>query len=122
MVRAEPGPGPRLTVHLDADTFKTVVSNTPLISIDLVIENSRNELLLGLRNNRPAKDYWFVPGGRIRKGESLDAAFTRITQAELGRIFSRTDARMLGAFEHFYDDSVFGESPGTHYAAWSSMR
>ena len=56
----------------------------PLISIDLLVQNEHGEYLLGLRNNRPAQGYWFVPGGRVLKNETLDGAFKRLTFEELG--------------------------------------
>lgn len=52
---------------LDTDIFATVVHCAPLISIDLLVQNAQGEYLLGLRNNRPAQGYWFVPGGRVKK-------------------------------------------------------
>jgi colanic acid biosynthesis protein WcaH len=100
---------------LDATSFKTVVAATPLISIDLLVENEQGEYLLGLRNNRPAQGYWFVPGGRVLKNETLDAAFRRLTREELGNGLERSQAGFKGLYEHFYDDSVFGDRPGTHY-------
>jgi len=51
-------------MFLSQEDFATVVRSTPLISIDLVVENERGEFLLGQRTNRPAQGYWFVPGGR----------------------------------------------------------
>lgn len=102
-------------MFLDPDTFRTVVDSTPLVSIDLVVEISGGEILLGQRVNRPAEGMWFVPGGRIMKGESLDAAFRRIASEELGVDVERGEAGWLGIYEHFYDDSVFGDKPGTHY-------
>lgn len=104
-----------LSVHLPVDVFQIVVASTPLISIDLVVENTDGEILLGLRNNRPAQGHWFVPGGRILKNESLDAAFARLVTDELGVEANRTSAGFLGVYEHLYSDSVFGESPDTHY-------
>ncbi|AUG07286.1 GDP-mannose mannosyl hydrolase [Pseudomonas sp. S09G 359] len=107
---------------LDSPTFTTVVASTPLVAIDLVVTNSRGDALLGLRVNRPAYGFWFVPGGRIQKNERLDSAFRRITHDELGRSFERAQARLLGVFEHFYDDSVFanaGSGPDTHYVVLS---
>ena len=103
---------------LDVATFKTVVDSTPLVSIDLVVQDLAGNVLLGLRKNRPAQGFWFVPGGRIRKGESLDAAFARISRVELGLEIERGSAYFLGVYEHFYEDSVFGVSPQhptTHY-------
>ena len=103
---------------LSNDLFRSVVASTPLVSIDLVVLNAKGECLLGQRLNRPAKGSWFVPGGRILKNETMDNAFKRLTQEELGRSFHRSDARLLGAYEHFYADSVFGaneQAPDTHY-------
>ena len=103
---------------LSDDLFRTVVASTPLISMDLVVQNSQGEILLGQRHNRPAQGVWFVPGGRILKNETMDVAFSRLTRDELGKAFQRSEARMLGAYEHFYTNSVFGDSgnsPDTHY-------
>jgi len=100
---------------LDATTFESVVASTPLISIDLLVENVRGEYLLGLRKNRPAQGHWFVPGGRVQKNESLDAAFKRLTRQELGVEWKRSQAIFKGVYEHFYNDSVFGVKPTTHY-------
>lgn len=105
-------------MFLDSKTFKTVVASTPLVSIDLLVQDSEGRLLLGHRTNRPAQGYWFAPGGRILKNESLDQAFNRISETELGKSFERTDARLLGIYEHFYRDSSFGvegNAPDTHY-------
>jgi colanic acid biosynthesis protein WcaH len=100
---------------LSPDCFKNIVENTPLISVDLVVRNISGEVLLGQRLNRPAKGFWFVPGGRILKNETLADAFLRLTKAELGQAFEITSARYLGLYEHFYTDSVFGVQPDTHY-------
>ena len=97
---------------LDADRFRTVVAATPLVSIDLIVRRADGAILLGERLNRPAQGCWFVPGGRIRKNESLDG-LSRLSEGELGRVFSRDRARLLGVYEHFYRDSVFGEQPDT---------
>ncbi|WP_019612435.1 GDP-mannose mannosyl hydrolase [Thioalkalivibrio sp. AKL7] len=102
---------------LSENTFRDVLGAAPLVSIDLVIGNADGELLLGLRNNRPAQGLWFVPGGRVQRGESLDAAFARVSREELGLAISRGEARLLGAYDHLYDDDVFGAGIGTHYVA-----
>ena len=105
---------------LDRDTFKTIVDKTPLISIDLVVRNSAGEVLLGQRLNKPAQGFWFVPGGRILKDESIANAFKRLTLNELGITIDIKDARYLGLYEHFYPDSIFSDdtiqsSVSTHY-------
>lgn len=104
-------------MFLDKSTFTTVIDSTPLVSIDLVVLDNVGNALLGKRLNRPAQGYWFVPGGRITKNESLASAFKRLTLDELGETFSITDAELLGLYDHFYDDYVFGKEVSTHYVA-----
>ena len=103
---------------LDKSTFKTIVDTTPLVSIDLLVRDSEGKILVGKRVNRPAQGYWFVPGGRILKNETIAQAFSRLTEVELGIRLEVLAARYLGLYEHFYDDSIFtddDDSVSTHY-------
>lgn len=101
---------------LNPQDFLNVVKNTPLVSIDLVVCSPQRRILMGKRINRPAAGYWFVPGGRIYKNESLPEAFRRISAAELGTACDLADAELLGAFTHRYDDNFAGAPDiGTHY-------
>lgn len=100
---------------LDTTTFKSVLENAPLFSIDLVLMNPEQEVLLGYRKNPPAQGHWFVPGGRVFKNEALQDAFKRICLDELALGFSMSDGIPLGIYDHFYDDSIFGEGTSTHY-------
>ena len=105
-----------MTQRLDTELFKSVVANTPLISVDLIVRNPQGQMLLGQRVNRPAQGYWFVPGGRVRKNERLADAFTRLVHEELGLTsYSMQDAQFLGPFEHFYTDNFSGDDFSTHY-------
>ena len=49
---------PRFLSHAELDT---VIRRAPLIAIDLIIRDARDEVLLGLRKNEPAKGcfVWF---------------------------------------------------------------
>lgn len=100
---------------LSVDDFRQVVKNAPLFSIDLVVLNEKREMLVGLRKNEPASGFWFVPGGRMYKGETIVEAFRRITEAELGNSFEREHFIMLGLYDHFYENSCFDELVSTHY-------
>ncbi len=101
---------------MDDHQFLAIIDATPLVSIDLVIINNRDEVLLGRRTNRPARGWWFVPGGRIRKNEQLVDAFIRIARSELGISAELTEATLLGAFDHIYDDNYLGKAGiNTHY-------
>ena len=79
----------------------TVIRLAPLIAIDFIIHNARDEVLLGLRNNEPARDWYFVPAGMILKNERLADAFSRLLKTETNYAASIDDARLIGAFEQF---------------------
>ncbi len=101
---------------LSAADFSTVIRSTPLVSIDLILARPDGSVLVGRRQNEPAKDVWFVPGGRIRKDERLDDAFRRLIRAETGLEGERADARLLGVYEHLYETNALNEAGfGTHY-------
>lgn len=101
-----------MLVHED---FKHLVRNAPLFSIDLVILNEREKILVGQRKNAPAKGYWFVPGGRVFKNESKDKAIKRISKSEVGYEFCLKQLKLLGIYDHFYHDSFYDSSISTHY-------
>lgn len=102
-------------MFLRHEDFASVVRFTSLIAIDLIVENTRGEFLLGQRTNRPARGYWFVPGGRVQKDESLEIAFARLTQTELGLRLPLDKGEFYGVWQHFYDDNFSGEDFSTHY-------
>lgn len=73
-------------------------------------------MLFGLRNNAPARNFWFTAGGRIRKNEALGVAKVRIASEELGLPASVWErAILMGAWDHFYPDSAFDANISTHY-------
>ncbi|WP_322048499.1 GDP-mannose mannosyl hydrolase [Paraburkholderia sp. J67] len=102
---------------LDEGDFLAAVRLAPLVAIDLIVTDDAGRVLVGFRRNRPARGSWFVPGGRIRKNETLDAAFTRIVEAELGLAeVARRQASFYGLYEHHYPDNFAGrEGVPTHY-------
>lgn len=91
--------------------WKEIVANSPLVSVDLVVQHAEG-VVLGKRKNQPAKGEWFVPGGVVRKGETLTDAVQRVAREELGTAV--TIRTQLGAYEHRYDTSEF-EGVSKHY-------
>lgn len=102
-------------MYLKKEDFRGLVQHGVLFSIDLVVLDAQNRILVGERINRPAQGYWFVPGGRVYKNEALMKAFERICLDELGQVFYYPETTPLGLYDHFYNDSVFGEDISTHY-------
>ena len=101
----------------DRERFVELIRALPLVSVDLVLVRDGREVLLGLRNNRPAQGWWFVPGGRILKNEKRADALTRVAARELGIAdIHALKPTFLGPFEHFYADCFAGDNGvSTHY-------
>lgn len=102
--------------RLSTQDFAQIVRLTPLVAIDLILQDPEGHILLGLRNNEPAKGCYFVPGGIVFKNETIANAFARILKAETGLEIPFSDARLLGAYEHIYANNRLNEPGyGTHY-------
>lgn len=102
--------------RLSAAAFADLIRHGPLVAIDLLVRRPDGRILLGWRENRPAQHWWFAPGGRVRKNERWAAAFRRVAVAEFGGPRELSEARMLGVYEHFYEDNALGLPDfGTHY-------
>jgi colanic acid biosynthesis protein WcaH len=108
----------KLPRFLPDSDFAFIVRNAPLVSVDIIVKDPQQRALLGRRVNEPAKGNYFVPGGAIRKNETIRSAFVRILKAETGLETSIDKARFVGVFEHFYDTNRFEDRQyGTHYVA-----
>lgn len=108
---------------LPPDQFALVVERAPLVAIDLILGDQDNRYLLGLRQNEPARNNWFVPGCCILKNETLEQALNRLMAEELGIDLQLALARgqvgqigFRGVFEHFYPTNFTRRGEfGTHY-------
>ena len=103
-------------MKLKEDDFKFIVKSTILVAIDLIIKNKNDEILLGFRKDRPAKNFWFVPGGRIFKNEEPSNSINRILRDEVGLDNISLKVTFDGIYEHNYPDNYWGETGfNTHY-------
>lgn len=87
--------------------YINVIRYSTLVSTDLLLEYD-GAIFMGIRNNQPAKHYWFNPGVRLYKGETPKQGITRIFRTELGlnepihELFRNTFFQYKGCYEHFY--------------------
>tara|TARA_B100000242_G_C43030808_1_gene480204 strand:+ start:823 stop:1317 length:495 start_codon:yes stop_codon:yes gene_type:complete len=110
-------------MYLSKNEFASLVKVSPIVAIDLCIVGSKG-ILLGKRNNPPAKKYYFVPGGRVRKNEDLNTALERIFKDETGSDFKHFNFKkmFLGVYEHFYTDNFLdNHNFNTHYIVLSYL-
>lgn len=92
--------------QIPASLYKQIVEVMPILCVDLVIVHEGKYLLVK-RKNQPAKGLWWVPGGRVWKGETIEKAAHRKAKEEIGvpvRIIAS-----LGYYELLWDKSAFGK-------------
>lgn len=99
---------------INEEDYKNIIKRTPLVSIDIIVTDLKGNVLLGYRKFKPAKETWFVPGGRIRLEEKpIEKAFSIIVKRELDIDYDIKKAVFMGYYEHdhpdnFSDDTSFG--------------
>ncbi|WP_226010801.1 GDP-mannose mannosyl hydrolase [Halomicrobium salinisoli] len=96
------------------EEWNSIVRNVPIVSVDLIVR-LEDGVVLGKRQNEPAKGEWFVPGGTVFKNECLREAAHRVAKEELGTDIAID--RKLGTYQHFYDTADVETSDGKHYLA-----
>jgi hypothetical protein len=80
---------PESKKFLPADIYSQMVRNSIICCIDCLIIrkntlNNKTECLLVQRATEPVKGVWWLPGGRIYKGETFFDAAIRKTKEETG--------------------------------------
>lgn len=106
---------------LAPEKYLQALSLTQVVSIDLIVKNSQGKVLVGKRKNKPAQGYFFVPGGRIYKNETIPQGIERLAEMELGISLKNFTHNFLCISDHIYPDNFLGavdseQKPvGTHY-------
>jgi colanic acid biosynthesis protein WcaH len=98
---------------LDKKTYLQIVKHTTLVSVDLIIFDEEDKVLVGKRKNNPAKNTYFVPGSRIYKSETVKTSIPRVCKYELGVELNNPVFR--GVYEHEYKNNFDNNDFGTHY-------
>ncbi len=85
---------------IEKQLYEKIKKVIPVLCVDLVLHKG-SKVLLCFRENEPAKGLWWIPGGRVLKGETLADAVTRKGHEELG--LSIEIERLVGIYDWFWD-------------------
>ena len=89
---------------IDRDLFLKIRESMPLASVDILAVHE-GRLLLMRRANNPGKGIWFLPGGRIRYGETIEETVLRELDEETGLTARNVEAK--GSMTHFWSDAHY---------------
>lgn len=85
--------------------YAKIVESVPLLTVDAII-HYQDGFLLVQRKNEPLKGHWWVIGGRVMKGESVEEAMRRKIHEEVG--IEVGVLHLVGIYEDWYEKSAFG--------------
>ncbi len=85
--------------------YKEILRNMPICCVDGLLR-CRDGFFLFKRKYEPAKDQWWLFGGRLCKGESLKDAIIRKAKEELG-IDIKVE-RQIGVYETVFEKNRYG--------------
>jgi colanic acid biosynthesis protein WcaH len=94
------------------EIYKCIVDTMPILCVDAIIRNDKQEVLLVKRTNEPLKGEWWVPGGRVYKGENLENAIKRKIKEELGINIQINGA--VGYYEDQFEKNPLNVESGLH--------
>lgn len=83
-------------MRLSPGDYRQVLERVPILCVDGIIVNQQGQFLLVRRRHEPYRGEWWIPGGRVLKGERLEAAFKRKMREELG-----VEVRILAAVGYY---------------------
>jgi colanic acid biosynthesis protein WcaH len=83
--------------------FEHIAELMPMPCVNAIIKNEWSESLLLKRKNPPMKGEWWVVGGIIRKGESIEEALKRKIEEETAFKNYRI-TRLIGVYSSVYKE------------------
>lgn len=95
------------------DLYKQILEHMPILCVDFILVQN-GKVLLTYRTEEPAKNKWWIQGGRVYKNERLKDAIYRLAAREIGTRDIRI-IKMCGTYEFFSDIAPFKEvTSGIH--------
>ncbi len=102
---------------LGTELFLFTSTLTPMINVDLLVTNSKGEILLSWRDDPHCGTGWHIPGGCIRLNETFEARMQKTALSELGSTVSFEPApiEVFEIFTHDYRPGLAEQRERSHF-------
>jgi colanic acid biosynthesis protein WcaH len=91
--------------YIPEKLYRKIQKVLPIACVDLLVKYDKGVLLCKRKNN-PAKDRFWLPGGRIFKGESLEHAVKRKLKEETG--LKAKSIKFVGNYTNYFKKGFYG--------------
>jgi colanic acid biosynthesis protein WcaH len=91
--------------HIPDRLYRKIQKVLPIACVDLLIKYDKG-IILCKRKNSPAKGRFWLPGGRILKGESLEQAVKRKLKEETG--LRAKSIKFIGTYTNYFKRGFYG--------------
>src|SRR4051812_43489741 len=92
------------TEVIPEELYKNILASVPIACVDVIVR-MRGRIILVQRENEPLKGFWWLPGGRINRGETAIAAAARKVRADVGLSIANTT--FIGYYEDQFETGPF---------------
>jgi len=83
--------------HWSPDFWQQWLANAPILCVDAVIKQ-QDQVVLVKRATKPFQGSWHLPGGLVRKNETLSDALKRVIATEVGLVDFQV-VKQVGIFD-----------------------
>ena len=99
---------------IPTNLYQQILEYLPIFCIDLVLYH-QGKVLLTYRTQQPAKDQWWIQGGRVFKNETFSQAVQRLAKREIG--IEVEILNQIGTYEVFFEQGILPTKTGIHDVA-----
>ena len=93
--------------YIPEKLYEQIIDNIPLCCVDIIVVCGSKFLLLK-RAKSPANNQWWIPGGRLLRGENLETAVKRKMKEEL-KITKIRSIKFLAIGQNRFPKGHFGK-------------
>ncbi len=95
--------------YVEECVYEQVVENFVIACVDVFIYNPEDSTyFVVLRGQEPAKGIWWLPGGRVNKGESFHDTARRKCAREVGIKNITLEEKIFGPYATLFPTSAWG--------------